>query len=157
MALALCGSLALAFFAAASASGRESAVPRGVVPFDRASARVGQALSLGVGDVVTDRPIWSGGERLRVDIYLLPLARSPKWWPTYTGAGYAYGPPPQLRGAVRLGSVLRWEGEGQQLRVSVPSVPAGSYVLGYWCRQRNARWASALPNLRPTRSIVRIS
>lgn len=138
------------------AAGRETAVPPGVIPFSRSSAHVGQVISLGVGDIVTDRLIWSGRKRFRVDVYLIPLSRSPKWWPTYTGTAYASGPPPRVSGEMRLGSVLRWEGEGQLLRVAVPRVPTGRYVLGYWCRPRNVHWASALPNLQPAHSIIRI-
>jgi hypothetical protein len=138
--LALAGVLALTVAASASAKGE----PR----FDRATARVGDTLTLTSPYV---------GDPVGVVVYLLPLAASPLWWPTYQALAPAYGPPPHLRSAVRVGRVSRWGAHGGRIRFRIPHVVPGRYVLGYWCVPCGTHWTSALPNFQLDRfGILRI-
>ena len=84
-----------------------------------------------------------------VTAYFLPLADSPRWWSTYQALAPAYGPPPKLESAVRIGVIERWHGTGGRLTFRVPDVPAARYVLGFWCRPCGTHWTSALPNYQP--------
>jgi hypothetical protein len=118
------------------------ALAKGGSPFDRASARRGDAVSLGVSDIIGENwPVDTA-----VDVYLVPLAASPRWWTIYNSYGPTYGPRPHLATAVRLGSMLHVKGVTQHLRVRVPDVAPGRYVLGYFVAATRSRWTSALPN-----------
>jgi hypothetical protein len=119
------------------------AFAKGGSPFDRGSARPGDTVSISVNDIIGER--WPA--RTAVEVYLLPLAASPRWWTTYNSYGPTYGPRPHLRSAVHLGSIwhrVLWV--TPRIRVQVPNVPPGKYVLGYWSAPTQARWTSALPN-----------
>jgi hypothetical protein len=109
--------------------------------FDRHAARAGDRITLSAQ--------WMG-HREGVIVYLMPLAASPKWWPTYQAYTPAYGKPPVLKSAVRLGRVERWGSAGGRLQFEVPHVPPGRYVLGFWCRPCSTHWTSALPNFQPS-------
>jgi hypothetical protein len=118
------------------------ALAKGGSPFDRASARPGDAVSLGVSDIIGENwPVHAA-----VDVYLVPLAASPRWWTIYNAYGPTYGPRPHLAASVRLGSIVRLDGVTQHLRVRVPHVAPGRYVLGYFVAATRSRWTSALPN-----------
>jgi hypothetical protein len=102
-----------------------------------------------VGDVLDLKTPWlthPGG----IVVYLIPLNVSPRWWRTYQAFAPAYGRPPRLKAARRLGVVARWHESGGRLRFRVPSVAPGRYVLGFWCVPCNTHWTSALPNYQPT-------
>jgi len=108
------------------------------------------------GDRITLSAQWMG-HRDGLIVYLIPLAASPKWWPTYQAYAPAYGRPPALKSAVRLGQVERWGAAGGRLRFQVPRVTSGRYVLGFWCRPCGTHWTSALPNFQPNpRGILRV-
>jgi hypothetical protein len=116
------------------------AAAKGRAPFDRTSARVGQPIRVGGGLYAT----------ARVEAWLLPLPQAVRWWPSYNGYGPTYGPRPLLRSAVPLGIVPR---DGT-LRVRVPHVAPGRYVLAYWMRSTGARWTSARADLLPVEGNV---
>jgi hypothetical protein len=101
-----------------------------------------------VGDQVTLSAHWMS-HRDGVIVYLMPLTASPKWWPTYQAYAPAYGKPPNLRAATRLGHVQRWGSGGGRLQFRVPRVTPGRYVLGFWCVPCGTHWTSALPNFQP--------
>jgi hypothetical protein len=101
-----------------------------------------------IGDRLTLSTAWMG-HRAGVIVYLMPLAASPKWWPTYQAYAPASGKPPALRAAIRLGQVERWGSGGGRLQFRVPQVAPGRYVLGFWCVPCNTHWTSALPNFQP--------
>ena len=116
--------------------------------FDRSTARVGGRITL-----TTPWMTHPGG----VIVYLMPLADSPKWWPTYQALAPAAGRPPALKSAVRLGRVERWRSTGGRLQFVVPRVASGRYVLGFWCQPCGTHWTSALPNFQPSRyGILRV-
>jgi hypothetical protein len=117
------------------------AAAKGGLVFPRTSARVGEKL-------VLSSP-WMD-HRDGTAVYLLPLALSPKWWPTYQALAPAYGPPPRLARALRLPGLQHWGGSGVRLRFRVPAVAPGRYVLAFWCVPCGTRWTSALPNYQPT-------
>ena len=79
-------------------------------------------------------------------MYFLPLTDSLGWWPTYQALTPAYGPPPHLRAAIRLGRIQPWGDHGGRLRFRVPHVAPGRYVLAFWCVPCGTHWTSALPN-----------
>jgi hypothetical protein len=101
-----------------------------------------------VGDRITLSAAWMA-HPAGVIVYLMPLAASPKWWPTYQAYAPAYGKPPSLRAAIRLGKVKPWGSAGGRLQLRVPRVAQGRYVLGFWCVPCNTHWTSALPNYQP--------
>ena len=116
--------------------------------FDRATARVGQSLTLTSPWV--EHP---GG----VVAYFMPLSVAPRWWDTYQAYAPATGAPPKLTAAIRIGTIERWHATGGRLIFRVPDVAPGRYVLGFWCRPCNAHWTSALPNYQPLASgILRV-
>jgi hypothetical protein len=116
--------------------------------FPRASAHVGDR-------IVLSTP-WASHRR-GVIVYFMPLALSPKFWPTYQAVAPAWGPAPRLRGAIRLGMLRPWGANGTRLVFHVPKVAPGRYVLGFWCLPCGAHWTSALPNYQPTpRGILRV-
>jgi hypothetical protein len=98
-----------------------------------------------VGDQLTLSSSWMT-HRTGVVVYLLPLAQAPRWWPTYQALAPAYGPPPHLASAVRLGAIQPYGSHGGRLTFRVPRVAPGRYVLGFWCKPCNTHWTSALPN-----------
>jgi hypothetical protein len=102
-----------------------------------------------VGDRITVSASWMS-HRDGMVVYLMPLAASPKWWPTYQAYAPATGKPPALKTAVLLGRVERWGTAGGRLQFRVPRVTAGRYVLGFWCRPCGTHWTSALPNFQPS-------
>jgi hypothetical protein len=108
--------------------------------FDRHTAHVGDRITLSTHWI---------NHRDGVIVYLMPLAASPKWWPTYQAYAPAYGKPPSLRAAIRLGHIQPWGSGGGRLRFRVPQVAPGRYVLGFWCRPCDTHWTSALPNFQP--------
>jgi hypothetical protein len=112
-----------------------SAAGKGSAPFDRATAHPGDVIAIGGGLYATGR----------VDAWLLPLAQARRWWPSYNGYGPTYGPRPHLRAALALGSIPDWS----TIRVRVPRVAPGRYVLAYWLPSTGARWTSARPDLLP--------
>jgi hypothetical protein len=119
------------------------ALAKGGSAFDRPSAHPGESVSVGVSAIIGER--WPA--RTAVEVYLLPLTASPRWWTTYNSYGPTYGPRPRLAGAVRLGRIWhRVTSEAPRLRIHVPKVAPGRYVLGYWVAAIQARWTSALPN-----------
>lgn len=132
---AVAGALGAIMFAIAP-----SAAAKDGLLFGRSSARVGDTL-------VLTSPWVSHPDG--VVVYFMPLAASPKWWPTYQAYGPAYGAPPKLPSAHRLGRLQRWGTHGGRLRFRVPAVPAGRYVLGFWCVPCGTHWTSALPNFQP--------
>ena len=115
--------LLLALLAACPAAAKNGS------PFNRASARPGDALVIGPGLFAS----------ARVDTWLLPLAQAKRWWPSYNAYAPTYGPRPHLRAAVWLGSIPRYG----TISVRVPNVAAGRYVLAYWIPSTQARWTSA--------------
>lgn len=108
--------------------------------FDRHTARV--------GDSVTMSSSWVA-HRDGVIVYLIPLAASPKWWHTYQAYAPAYGKPPTLAAAIKLGRMERWGDHGGRLQFRVPRVAPGRYVLGFWCLPCGTHWTTALPNFQP--------
>jgi hypothetical protein len=114
---------------------------KGGLLFDRRAAHAGDRITLSAR--------WMG-HRDGVIVYFIPLAASPKWWPTYQAYAPAYGKPPALKTALRLGQVKRWGTAGGRLQFRVPRVAPGRYVLGFWCRPCDTHWTSALPNFQPT-------
>jgi hypothetical protein len=117
--------------------------------FPRHSAHVGDRLTLSTTRM---------GHPVGLVVYLMPLAASPKWWPTYQAYAPARGKPPTLRAAIRLGQVSRWGSTGGRLQFRVPQVSPGRYVLGYWCVPCSTHWTSALPNYQPNPfGILRVS
>ena len=108
--------------------------------FDRGTARVGERLTLTTS--------WMN-HPAGVIVYFMPLAVSPKWWPTYQAYAPARGTPPALKSAVRVGHVERWRTTGGRLEFLVPRVTPGRYVLGFWCQPCDTHWTSALPNFQP--------
>jgi hypothetical protein len=139
-----------AFVAAAScvalAAPAAAAAKDGLL-FDRASARVGET-------VVASSP-WNAHPHGLV-LYLVPLAASPRFWPTYQALSPASGPPPAVPGAVRLGRAGAG-GHAARLAFRVPRVAPGRYVLGIWCIPCDAHWTTALPNFQPApRGILRV-
>jgi hypothetical protein len=119
---------------------------KGQRAFDRHAARAGDVIRVGVDVPVATSSPWTSHAVVRVSVYLLPLDASPRWWPTYTGVGFAPGPPLKLPGVVALGRFDVARGQETRLRVRTPQVASGQYVLGYWAS--GVRWTSALPNLR---------
>jgi hypothetical protein len=115
----------------------QSAVAKGGLSFNRTSAHVGDLLTLTTTWI--DRP--SG-----TVVYLLPLAQAPRWWPTYQALAPAYGPPPHLAAAIRLGRIQPYGTHGGRLVFRVPRVAPGRYVLAFWCVPCGTHWTSALPN-----------
>jgi len=81
----------------------------------------------------------------QTDAWLPPLAQAARRWPSYNGYGPTYGRRPHLAAAVRLGIVP----SSSLLRVRVPHVAPGRYVLAYWMPSTGARWTSARPDLLP--------
>jgi hypothetical protein len=114
-----------------------SAAAKGGLSFDRHTAHVGDTLTLESSWVVNPTGIV---------VYFLPLAQAPRWWPTYQALAPAYGPPPQLSAAVRLGRIERYGVHGGRLQFRVPRVAPGRYVLAFWCEPCGTHWTSALPN-----------
>jgi hypothetical protein len=108
--------------------------------FDRGTARVGERMTLTTS--------WMN-HPAGVIVYFMPLAVSPKWWPTYQAYARARGRPPALKSAVRVGHVERWRSTGGRLEFLVPRVTPGRYVLGFWCQPCDTHWTSALPNFQP--------
>jgi hypothetical protein len=108
--------------------------------FDRGTARVGERMTLTTS--------WMN-HPAGVIVYFMPLAVSPKWWPTYQAYAPARGRPPALKSAVRVGHVERWRTTGGRLEFLVPRVKPGRYVLGFWCQPCDTHWTSALPNFQP--------
>jgi hypothetical protein len=108
--------------------------------FDRGTARVGERMTLTTS--------WMN-HPAGVIVYFMPLAVSPKWWPTYQAYAPARGRPPALKSAVRVGHVERWRSTGGRLEFLVPRVTPGRYVLGFWCQPCDTHWTSALPNFQP--------
>jgi hypothetical protein len=108
--------------------------------FDRGTARVGERMTLTTS--------WMN-HPAGVIVYFMPLAVSPKWWPTYQAYAPARGRPPALKSAVRVGHVKRWRSTGGRLEFLVPRVTPGRYVLGFWCQPCDTHWTSALPNFQP--------
>jgi len=127
----------VAFLAVVALGTEPCAVAKGGLSFDRHSAHVGDTLTLGSSWV--DRPTG-------IIVYFLPLTDSPRWWPTYQALTPAYGPPPHLRAAIRLGRIQPWGDHGGRLRFRVPHVAPGRYVLAFWCVPCGTHWTSALPN-----------
>jgi hypothetical protein len=127
----------VAFLAVVALATAPCAEAKGSLSFDRHSAHIGDTLTLKSSWV--DRP--SG-----IIVYFLPLADSPRWWPTYQALTPAYGPPPHLRAAIRLGRIQHWGDHGGRLRFRVPHVAPGRYVLAFWCVPCGTHWTSALPN-----------
>jgi hypothetical protein len=119
---------------AAPASGK------GVQPFDRGSAHVGEQIAIGGG-------LYATGS---AEAWLLPLAQAKRWWPNYNGYAPTYGPRPHLAAAVRLGTVPHFS----TIHVRVPRVVPGRYVLAYWSPADDARWTSARPDLLPVKGNV---
>jgi hypothetical protein len=118
------------------------------VVFPRASAHVGDR-------VVLSTP-WAS-HRSGVVVYFMPLAASPAFWPTYQALAPAYGAPPRVRSAIRVGELRPWGANGARLVFGVPNVAPGRYVLGFWCRACGTHWTSALPNYQPSpRGILRV-
>ena len=116
--------------------------------FDRDAAHAGDRITLS-GQWMSHRD--------GLIVYLIPLAVSPKWWPTYQAYAPAPGRPPTLKSAIRLGPVVRWGAAGGRLQFRVPRVSPGRYVLGFWCRPCGTHWTSALPNFQPNpRGILRV-
>lgn len=113
--------------------------------FDRASASVGQSMTL-----TSPWVSHPGG----VVVYFMPLSVAPQWWKTYQAYAPSVGPPPKLNAAIRIGTIKRWHANGGRLTFRVPDVTPGRYVLGFWCRPCNAHWTSALPNYEPLASGV---
>jgi hypothetical protein len=109
--------------------------------FARGTARVGEGMTLTTP--------WMN-HPAGVIVYFMPLAASPKWWPTYQALAPARGRPPALKSAVRLGRVERWRSTGGRLEFLVPRVTPGRYVLGFWCQPCDTHWTSALPNFQPS-------
>ncbi len=105
---------------------------KGGLLFDRHNARVGDRLTLASPWV---------GHHDGVVVYFMPLAASPKWWHTYQAYAPAYGKPPALAAAIRLGRIERWGAGGGRLRFRVPRV--------VWCIPCDTHWTSALPNFQP--------
>ena len=126
--------IALAVLALATA---QSAVAKGGLSFSSHTAHVGQQLTLTTSWI--DHP--SG-----TIVYFLPLAQSPRWWPTYQALAPAYGPPPKLPSAIRLGAIQPYGTHGGRLVFRVPRVAPGRYVLAFWCKPCGTHWTSALPN-----------
>lgn len=124
--------MALAIAASATAKGQQ--------PFDRAWARPGDMISIGGG-------LFSVG---RTEAWLLPIGEAKRWWPSYNGYGPTYGSLPHVRDAVNLGWIPQW----QTIRVRVPRVAPGKYVLAYWLPATQARWTSARVDLLPVRGNV---
>jgi hypothetical protein len=114
-----------------------SAAAKGGLSFSRHSAHVGDTLTLTTSWI--DRP--SG-----IVVYFLPLAQAPRWWPTYQALAPAYGPPPHLAAAIRLGRIQPYGDHGGRLVFRVPRVAPGRYVLAFWCVPCDTHWTSALPN-----------
>ena len=114
-----------------------SAVAKGSLSFDRHTAHVGDTLTLHSSWV--DNPTG-------IVVYLLPLAQSPRWWPSYQALAPAYGPPPHLAAAIRLGRIQRYGTHGGRLRFRIPHVAPARYVLAFWCQPCGTHWTSALPN-----------
>jgi hypothetical protein len=108
--------------------------------FNRHAARVGDRLTLSSPWI---------GHRDGVVVYFMSLAASPKWWHTYQANGPAYGKPPKLAAAIKLGQIERWGAGGGKLAFRVPQVAPGRYVLGFWCIPCGTHWTSALPNFQP--------
>jgi hypothetical protein len=98
-----------------------------------------------VGDRLTLSSSWTE-HRTGVVVYFLPLAQSPRWWPTYQALAPAYGPPPHLASAIRLGTIQPFGDHGGRLVFRVPRVAPGRYVLAFWCKPCGTHWTSALPN-----------
>jgi hypothetical protein len=118
------------------------ALAKGGRPFDRASARPGYAVSVSVSDIIGENwPVHTA-----VDVYLVPLAASPRWWTIYNSYGPTYGPRPHLATAVRLGRIQHVKRVTPRLLVRVPKVAPGRYVLAYFVAATRSRWTSALPN-----------
>jgi hypothetical protein len=82
--------------------------------------------------------------------YLVPMAKAARFWHIPYQGSYApnSGPPPAIRGVVRLGR-LHATGRAVRLVFAVPHVPPGVYVLGLWCIPCNEHWTTALPNFQP--------
>jgi len=124
----------VALVALATAQG---AAAKDGLSFSRHSAHVGDQLTLSSS--------WMT-HTTGVVVYLLPLAQSPRWWPTYQALTPAYGPPPHLAAAIRLGRIQPYGDHGGRLVFRVPRVATGRYVLAFWCVPCNTHWTSALPN-----------
>jgi hypothetical protein len=121
------------------------------VSFDRARAHVGDRIVLASS--------WNAHPRGLV-AYFMPLSVAAKWWHIpYTGSWETLnnGPPPKVRGVVRLGP-LHANGRAVKLLFGVPHVRPGRYVLGIWCKPCNEHWTTALPNWQPNPlGILRVS
>jgi hypothetical protein len=125
-----------------------SASAKGEPLFPVASAHVGDSIVLSTA---------FASPRTHVRVYLMPLAASPRFWPTYQAFGPAYGPPPKVRAARFVGELRPIGVYGVTLTFRVPKVAPGRYVLGYWCVPCGTHWTSALPNYQPTpRGILRV-
>ena len=125
-----------------------AASAKGGLLFDRTTAQVGDPL-------VLSSP-WEAHPTGTV-VYLLPLADSPRFWPTYQALWPASGPPPRVASAVRLGRTKRFGENGTMLAFRVPRVKPGRYVLGFWCIPCDTHWTSALPNYQlPGKRILHI-
>lgn len=136
-----------------------AAVPTGSAKlslvFDRSSAKPGERVSLTFGEYFVSR------ENV-VHVYLVRasiLGRVIR--PALGGGVERLGPPPRLRGVVKVGTT-RSGAPGLLFRV--PRVPAGRYAAVIWCstcasRYLLASFPGSVPDdaaVRPTRSLLRI-
>jgi hypothetical protein len=120
------------------------ALAKGGAPFDRHAVHVSDTISVGVTEAGAAWPV----RAVPVDVYLVPLAASSRWWSVYNTTGPTYGARPRLAAAVYLGRVWHLGRQTPRLRARVPRVAPGRYVLAYWVGAIRARWTSALPNFR---------
>lgn len=138
------------------------AAPAGATPptphaFSQSSARPGDHVTVSIGGYPPAPSLTAVTRRSTVRVYLIPMRKSPRWWTSYTGSGFSYGAPPKIAGAVALGRLTIVNTIAGHLRIVVPRVRAGLYVLGYWATPSNARWSSARPDVQlGTKSILRV-
>lgn len=98
--------------------------------FDRTHARPGDRVAVSAGYVGTD------ATARRIVLYLVPLGLAARFspFPAFGPPTPAPGPPPTLRGVVRLGHPQRSNDLGAgALAFRVPRAAHGRYTLGVWC------------------------
>jgi hypothetical protein len=112
--------------------------------FTRATAHVGDPLVVATGYAT---------HRSGVVVFFMPLRVAPRWWKAPYNGGWETpnnGPPPHVRGVIRLGAARPYGAHGLRLMTRVPRVTPGRYVLGIWCKPCNEHFTTALPNFQPS-------
>ncbi len=125
----------------AAAAALAAAATAAVAPlFDRTEARVGQRVRIEVAYAPTPK---------KIRLYLIPLARAPKYvLGAYGLPRPAPGPPPADPRLLLLGSPgpVAKGSAAARLSFRVPRLKPGRYTIVVWCRScGNDHWAMATP------------